>query len=89
MRKSRLQQPGTERSKRSVVPVQSTRGSGAPIPSFDMRKVTNAILACLDNEESEQPLEGANIELTMPEVDEWDIKRLNSHIKNMDSVEFW
>jgi hypothetical protein len=54
-----------------------------------MRKITSAILANLDNELTEQPLEGVNIELIMPGIAEWDSKRLNSHIKNMESVEFW
>ena len=61
---------------------------GSPATGPELRKITNAILMCLDNELIVEDLTEGDLELTMPEI-EWDMHKLKSHIKDMESVEFW
>ena len=64
-------------------------GKGLPPKGFELKRITADILARLDEEFFEVPYEADYMrELNMPEL-EWDIMKLRSHIKDMDSVEFW
>ncbi len=62
---------------------------GAPVTGYKLRKVIESIVQALDFEIEEEPFNVVNdMELSMPEL-VWDPLKLNSHIADMDGVEFW
>ena len=64
-------------------------GIGSAATGSYLRDITRTILNKLDDIVQESSaMTSAEMELNMPEL-EWDAKKLNSRIKDMESVEFW